>query len=280
MSATLDITPLRSLAGVATYGGFHRAAHALHLTQAAVSRHVQRLEDALGEELVEREGRSVRFTAAGERLLTYAFEILDAHDRAVAEFSAHSATLTVGAMDHVADELLPELMTDIRKHAPDATLRVRLGRSAQLRDAFTHGQIDIALVLDRLAVSADEPGAVRTRWIASEDWTRDNSAPLALVLFDHQCGLRLSALETLRQHRIAYSIVAETPDLAGMHAAVRAGLGVALLPCIGRLPDRTRVLADLPDAASVLVSLRTGPAVSLQLAQDIRKSLPNYISSP
>lgn len=105
-------------------------------------------------------------------------------------------------------------------------------------------------------------------------------SPLALVLFDHQCGLRLSALETLRQHRIAYSIVAETPDLAGMHAAVRAGLGVALLPCIGRLPDRTRVLADLPDAASVLVSLRTGPAVSLQLAQDIRKSLPNYISSP
>ena len=46
VSATLDIVALRSLVAVATYGGFHKAASALHLTQAAVSRHVQRLEDA------------------------------------------------------------------------------------------------------------------------------------------------------------------------------------------------------------------------------------------
>jgi DNA-binding transcriptional LysR family regulator len=86
MATTLDIVALRSLVAVATCGGFHRAAHALHLTQAAVSRHVQRLEDTLRTELVVREGRGTRFTPAGERLLAHARLILEAHDDAVADF--------------------------------------------------------------------------------------------------------------------------------------------------------------------------------------------------
>ncbi|MER6047826.1 LysR family transcriptional regulator [Streptomyces sp. NPDC001793] len=131
MPVTLDIAPLRSLVAVAACGGFHKAAGALHLTQAAVSRHVQRLEDGLGAELVVREGRSIRFTPAGERMLAHAHTILEAHDAAVDEFRTRTGTFTIGAMDHAADLLLPGLVDEVRAALPHRTVHVRLGRSAR-----------------------------------------------------------------------------------------------------------------------------------------------------
>src|SRR4051794_41612385 len=66
---TVDLDPghLRSFLAIVRYGGFHRAADALHLTQPAVSRHIRRLEEQLGEPLFARSGRGVQLTAHGER---------------------------------------------------------------------------------------------------------------------------------------------------------------------------------------------------------------------
>ena len=66
MNRILDVAPLRSLMAVADCGGFLRAADALHLSQAAVSQHMRRLESATGRPLVERHGRGSRFTKDGD----------------------------------------------------------------------------------------------------------------------------------------------------------------------------------------------------------------------
>ncbi|MFD0493202.1 helix-turn-helix domain-containing protein [Streptomyces rhizosphaericus] len=62
MRTVLDIVALRSLIAVADYGGFHRAAGALALSQSTVSQHIRRLEKSLGRPVVERDGRKTRFT--------------------------------------------------------------------------------------------------------------------------------------------------------------------------------------------------------------------------
>ncbi|MDO0917397.1 LysR family transcriptional regulator [Streptomyces sp. DT2A-34] len=61
----LDIVALRSLTAIADWGGFHRAARTLSLSQSAVSRHVRKLEKTLGRAVVEREGGGTRFTPQG-----------------------------------------------------------------------------------------------------------------------------------------------------------------------------------------------------------------------
>jgi DNA-binding transcriptional LysR family regulator len=58
----LDPAHLRSFLAIVRYGGYHRAAEALHLTQPAVSRHIRRLEEQLGEPLFVRRGRGVELT--------------------------------------------------------------------------------------------------------------------------------------------------------------------------------------------------------------------------
>ncbi|MCP2339254.1 LysR family transcriptional regulator [Actinomadura rupiterrae] len=272
MAPVLDITPLRSLVAVSACGGFHRAAHALHLTQAAVSRHVQRLEDAIGRPLIERDGRGIRFTPDGEEFLVHARAILDAHDTALARFDRHRPrTITVGSMDHAADELLPDLIHELRRAFPERDIQFRIGRSAQLRASVARQQLDVAIVLEGITRDPHDPHAIACRWLAAADWRPPEAALLPLVLFDHQCGLRTGALDTLAAERIGHHITAEAPDLTGVHAAARAGLGVTLLPVIGRIPDKLTVVPGLPAPPSVIFGIRTSPALDTKDAEKINE---------
>ena len=67
MNRILDVAPLRSFVALADNGGFLRAAVVLHLSQAAISQHVRRLESAVGRPLVERSGRGSKSLYARAR---------------------------------------------------------------------------------------------------------------------------------------------------------------------------------------------------------------------
>jgi DNA-binding transcriptional LysR family regulator len=281
MPKVLDIVTLRSFVTVAACGGFHRAAQPLHLTQAAVSRHVQRLEDTVGQVLIERDGRGIRFTAAGQDLLAYARTILDAHDEALGHFGRNPArVITVGAMDHAADELLPDLIRQLREVLPGRRFEFRVGRSASLRRSLAARQLDIAIVLRRLTGDDGEPNAVPTRWLhaagAPAEPGSDDVVPL--VVFDHACGLRTGAIDALRGAGRQFAIAAQAADLTGIHAATRAGLGYTLLPAIGRVPDRLTVAGGLPEAPRVSFGVETSDRLPPRDAQRIVQAIEDHLS--
>ncbi|GAA2932495.1 hypothetical protein GCM10011428_57490 [Streptomyces violaceus] len=128
MRPVLDIVALRSSSPyVADYGGFHRAAEELALSQSAVSQHVRRLEKALGHPVVETRRPQDPFTALGAQLLEEARLILGGHDAAVqrllGEEGATAATVVIGATEHGADQILPALTHAVREVRPDAEVR-------------------------------------------------------------------------------------------------------------------------------------------------------------
>nr|WP_279672236.1 LysR family transcriptional regulator [Flexivirga meconopsidis] len=265
---------MRSLVAVAQCGGFHKAAGVLHLTQAAVSRHVQRLEDTLGVELITRAGRAIRFTTDGERFLTHATRILDAHDAALDDFVDRTQILTIGAMDHAVDLLLPGLVDRLRTALPRKRIQVRLGRSAGLREAVSRNQIEAAIVLERLTRDPAEPGVIPTRWVGGRELTANAehaTSRVPLVLFDHNCGLRRGAIDSLVAADLRYEISVESPDLAGVQAAVRANLGYTLLPALGRLPAGTYPADGLPAPPGVVMKIETATHLSGRDAQRIRR---------
>lgn len=245
MNRLLDIAPLRSLVAVAECGGFQRAADTLHLSQAAVSQHVRRLEQAVGRTLVERHGRGSRFTADGEEMLARARRLLALHDDTLRHFGVESEpTFVIGSTEHAAAQLLPSLSRELERRAPDRRFRFRIDRGARLRDALGGGTVDLALLL------ADEPGAVPVgdlvlTWYSAPTWERPRGA-LPLVAFDSPCALRARALETLSAHQISAVVGAEAIQLAGVQAAVGAGLGVALMATLGQTPEGLVPRHDLP----------------------------------
>jgi DNA-binding transcriptional LysR family regulator len=262
MSQALDIAPLRSVVAVADCGGFHRAAAVLHLTQSAVSQHVRRVEAVVGGPVVERSGRGVAFTELGHRVLGHARTILAAHDAALDELgAAEERVLLIGATEHGADVMLPGLTDALGQRLPDWRLRFRLDRNVMLAEAIEHGVVDLAVMLDGSGLDpANASGMVALKWISGRTFSAAAKDPLPVVVFSEPCTLREPTFAALDRIGVPYRIAVESSDLSGLFAAVRSGLGVALLPMIGRLPDGLCLAEGLPPAsrASVFVRGRVG----------------------
>ena len=159
----LDPAHLRSFVAIVDYGGYHRAAEALHLTQPAVSRHMRRLEAQLGEPLFARRGRGVELTPYGERAAQELRDVLAAHDRALARLGrgADSDPFVLGTIENLVDPVLPELIAATRAELGERALALRVDRSAQLVERLRRVDVDAALVLDpgdaSDAVAAESP---------------------------------------------------------------------------------------------------------------------------
>lgn len=280
MSQVLDIAPLRSVAAVADCGGFHRAAAVLHITQSAVSQHVRRVEAVVGGPVVERSGRGVAFTELGHRVLTHARSILAAHDAALADLgAAEERVLLIGATEHGADVMLPGLTAALGRRLPDWRLRFRLDRNVMLADAIEQGVVDLAVMLDGSGLDpANASGMVALKWISGRNFSVPATEPLPVVMFSEPCTLREPTFAALDRLTVPYRIAAESSDLSGLFAAVRSGLGVALLPMIGRLPDGLCLAEGLPPTsrASVFVRGRTG--VDADVLADVDRAVRDVLA--
>jgi DNA-binding transcriptional LysR family regulator len=250
----LDPSHLRSFLAIVRYGGYHRAADALHLTQPAVSRHIRRLEDQLGEPLFTRRGRGVELTAYGERAANELGDVLAAHDRALARLqrSGHDAgPFVLGVIENLVDPVLPDLLAVAREQLGDRQLQLRVDRSWKLVERLRRGEVDAAIVVDH----DDEPdalelGTVTLRWWASPALAALETPPepFPLVAYDPPCGLRERALSRLAELGLEVRLTAESPHLSGVQAAVRNGLGYSLLAARG---DGLRAVAHGPLAATI-----------------------------
>ena len=101
MPRNLDMTALRSFVAVAEAGGVTRAAGFLNLTQSAVSMQLKRLEENLGQNLLDRSARQIALTAQGEQLLGYGRRMLALNDEVYSRLTDKSfeGEITLGGDD-------------------------------------------------------------------------------------------------------------------------------------------------------------------------------------
>lgn len=218
----LDLGHVRSFLAVVDYGGYHRAAEALHLTQPAVSQHVRRLEARVGGPLFERQGRGVQVSARGDVVAAELRGLLRVHDRAVAHLSG-DRPFVLGAVEHFVDPLLPRLLSAIGRE-----VQLRVERSQRLVKGVAAGDVDAAIVIDPGQHPDPElVGEVELRWHVAADGVLFD--PLPIVAYTAPCALRGAGLRRLESAGIDTYVAAESSHLSGIQTAVRNGLGVALL---------------------------------------------------
>ena len=283
MAQVLDIAPLRSFVAVADAGGFQRAADALHLSQGAISQHVRRLESAIGRPLVRRHGRGFRFTADGEQLLSQARRMLALHDEVLHSFREETVeTVVIGSTEHAAAQLLPYLAASLDRSFPRCRIKFRIDRGTKLREGFAAGSIDLALLLG----PADDPratavGDLELTWYSAPGWSPPGKAePLRVVAFDHPCALRTRALETLSRHSVPVVIGAEAMQLAGVHAAVTAGLGVALMATLGQTPEGLEARDELPRPEPIPLAVWSRQGLPHPVSRHVSNALRRLLAPP
>lgn len=228
MPLDLPTDLLRSLVAIADTGGIGRAAARVHRTQPAVSLQVKRLESLLGVPLFRKQGRGLVLTEAGERLLAYARRILALNDEAVAALApaALAGPVRLGTIQDFADSVLPEVLARFAAENAGVRLDVRVGGSASLLDDLAAGGLDLALTADLPGRAA--PAALLLhrpmRWIGARAAAPADEVALAVI--ESPCPFREAAIAALDGAGRPWRIVYTSPSLAGVRAAVRAGLGV------------------------------------------------------
>src|ERR1051326_9086042 len=152
MNAPLDSRQLRTFCALARTGSFTQAARELHLTQSGVSHSMKALERDIGCRLLDRLGKKVVLTQAGEQLLHHATKILQEMENA-RESLAHlgkwgRGRLRIGASTTACQHLIPPVLREFKESFPEHVITIEPGDTSELVDSLLRQKIDLALSLE------------------------------------------------------------------------------------------------------------------------------------
>ncbi|MFO0958113.1 MAG: LysR family transcriptional regulator [Isosphaeraceae bacterium] len=256
----VDTLQLRSFIAIADSGTFVRAAAAVNRTQPALSLQVKKLEDQLGCALFDRGGRKVVLTPQGEIFLGYARRMIQLQGEAYSRLKEPDVEgeIRFGTPEDFATHYLPDVLARFRQHHPRVRLRVACDLTLNLMEGFHRGDYDV--ILAKRDPQRVKGGTKVWReplvWAAADCCPTEE--PLSLVLSPQPCIYRARALAALDRAKRSWRLGYTSPSLAGTLAAVKAGLGVTVLPAnmipAGIHPVRAELkLAELADAEIALL---------------------------
>lgn len=272
MTRDLDSSLLRAFVTVAETGAVGVAAARLARTQAAVSMQLRRLEEELGQRLLDRSPRGVQLTEAGHLLLPFAHTILGAGADARRALSAGqvSGTVRLGMLEDIAVGRLPRALRRFSIAYPQVALEIVVDTSPALSNRLAEGGLDVVVGDPALVDSA--PLLTWTQplfWVGARGFSRDGDAALPVVAFGGACLWQQQVLTALRRAGIAWRIVCTSTSLPAVQSAVEAGLGVSVLLDGNIRPESMRVLGQadgLPDAPTADFGLFMRPVSGAQAA--------------
>ena len=146
----IDLKWLRSFVVVAEEASFTRAASRVHVAQPGVSAQVRKLESELGQQLLDRSGRSVRLTEVGSAVLPFARAALDAVANARMAVDQLvglvRGQVTVGMVSGCALPVLAELLAGFHDRHPGVAIALVEDNSDRLVERLRDGRLDLALI--------------------------------------------------------------------------------------------------------------------------------------
>ncbi len=282
----LDIDLLRTFVAVVESGSFTRASAELGRTQPAVSLQIRRLESQLQAPLIDRGAKGMGLTTEGAALLPQARKLLRVNDEIVAALGEGDleGEVRFGAPEDIATMHLPGILGAFARSHPRIRLSVICDYTANLLDQMSRGMLDLALI-KREPVGPDLGVRVWREplvWVAL-DASIVELEPLPLIVAPAPDIYRKRALGALQDAQIAFRASFTSPSLAGQMAALRAGLGVGVLPSAMAPRDLTVLGEPLPplsESEIALVSARGASGPTGLLAQEVLRSLERGPAHP
>ncbi len=262
---------LRYFLQVAERGSFTRAAEDLMISQPALSRSIQRLEEELGQPVFERKTRSVALTDAGTLLQARARQVLAILEDTKAEITddGESGCIRVGAIPTIAPYFLPEILRRFSAAFPKATLIVQENTTNALLKTCSQGEIDLAILAlpvpakyleieklfeeELLLVLPPNHPLIEKGKIKLND-----VKPYPFVLLEETHCLSDNIVSFCRQRSFHPVAVERTSQLAMVQELVSLSHGVSMIPAMARQLDQSnrrvyRSIADRKPTRTVAV---------------------------
>ena len=246
----MDLDELQTFLVLVRCGSFTRAAAELHLSQPAVSRHIQRLEAELGVTLLTRRRGRVELSQAGERVRSYAEEVVGGQDRLLADLAEQPSRLAgelrIVASTTPGEFLVPGLVSAFTASHPKVSPRIQIADSTDVVSQLRARMSDVGfsgikfpgrdlvhrgIATDEivLAVPPDHSFASRT----SVELSELTGQPF--LTRESGSGTHLSFLALLAEHGLEaprYRPVMVLSNTAAIVSAVGNGYGIGLVSCL------------------------------------------------
>ena len=262
MKTPLDSRQLRAFCVLSRTGSFTQTARELHLTQSGISHSMKALENDIGCRLLDRLGKKVVLTQAGEQLLKHAAKILlemeTARDSLTQLGKWGRGRLRLGASTTACQHLIPPVLREFKESFPDHALALETGDTDQLVAALLQHRIDLALTLEavkepqlefhplfndelQFLVSPLHPWAKAGR-VERSEIPRENH-----ILYSKR-SVTFQLIEAYFRHeQMVLNSIIEVGSMEATKELVKLGLGVSILaPWIAKKEIEEGSLVALP----------------------------------
>ena len=238
---------LRTFLAIAEAGSVRDGAARIHRSQSAASLQIKRLEEVVGQAVFDRHGRGVILTAAGETLLPVARDVARTLDATLREMKSDDVRgkLRLGIPDDQSKGILARIVAEFVQSHPRVELEVTCATSTGFEAALEQGALDLAI----FEVAHPTPGAEvlrkeRTRWMMTRHQDLLSRDVIPVALFDRDCWWRDAALASLEALGRPYRITYSSQSVAGVAAAIEAGVAIGLLGETSQTAELERIGAQ------------------------------------
>jgi DNA-binding transcriptional LysR family regulator len=240
----MELHSLQVFLTIATEKSFSRAAEKLLRTQPAISLALQRLEQELGEKLIDRSGKDLILTDAGRTVLEYARRFQSLHqelDNSIAELRDNSAgRLTIGANESSTLYLLPHIER-YRELYPKVKVQVRRSLSSKIPDELLDGNLELGVI-------SYDPGDERLRtkvlyadtlaFVVSPKHRLAHRKTVSILELGSETFIAHNVVSPYRElvvrefqsHKVPLNMDVEMPTIETIRKLVQKNIGVAFLP--------------------------------------------------
>jgi LysR family transcriptional regulator, low CO2-responsive transcriptional regulator len=262
VSQPIDSRQIRAFASLARTGSFTLAAKELHLTQSAISHSMKALEREVGCRVLDKLGKKVVLTEAGEALLVHVERILAEMALARAELDQlgkwGQSRLRLGASSTACQHILPTVLREFRESFPQCVISIEPGDTPEMIAALRDRRIDLAVNLEP---RRDEPLSFRPLFTDElsfvlsplHPWAREGRVERSQIAKQHYIiyGKRSYTAGMIDEYfREEEIVLYSSIDLGSMEAIkelVKLGLGISILAtwtCRKEIEERS--LVSLP----------------------------------
>src|SRR5215471_3047649 len=262
MNAPLDSRQLRAFVSLARTGSFTKTARELHLSQSAISHSIKGLEQELQCRLLDRLGKSVILTQAGEQLLTHAERILGemgtARERLRDLSKWGHGRLRIGASPTSCQYILPNVLREFKESFPQCLIQIEPGDTPIALELLHNNRIDLALALQPRHLSQlefrplfnDELTFVVSPlhpWAKAGRVDRREITRQRFILYTRTSYMADMIEDYFKRERLVLPTSIELGNMEAIKELVKLGLGISILaPWVAQKEIAEGSLSALP----------------------------------
>ena len=267
----IEMRQIQVFLAVSELLNFSRAAEKIHLTQPTVSSHLKALENYLKVQLVERGGKEVRLTPAGELFYPFARRIFALQERAQREMSlyagAEKGSLEIGGSNTPGQYILPKTIGLFTARHSQVKITLKIGDSNTIITQVADGKLELGLV----GTPAPETEFISKRCLGDElilvanpKTAKKLSSPIELnelkklpfIIREKGSGTRQAMLSALQKRGLErldkLNLIAEMGSAEAIRQALKCDLGVAIISSLS-------VTEDIDAGKLIKITLPDGP---------------------